>query len=263
MNINNVSCGYNGTDVVHDVSFSVQAGEVLCIAGPNGSGKSTLLKAMANLLPYSGNITIADTEVSSLKRKELARHVALLSQSSQVYFPYTVYDTVALGRYAWRERVGLLSALGSLSDADRAVIGRVMERLGLADVSGRLLTQLSGGQTQRVFLAKTIVQEPEIILLDEPTNHLDLRRQIELLESLREWVSGAYDGAGEGHPRALVAVLHDLNMVQRFADRVVLLSEGRIAAQGRREAVLTRENLLDVYAADVVGFMRESLGRWV
>jgi iron complex transport system ATP-binding protein len=261
--LKNVSCGYGNIEIVHEINFSVRPGEFLCIAGPNGSGKSTLLKAIAKLIPYRGSITLASSavnsapsavEISSLSRRELARKVALLAQSSRVYFSYSVYDTVAAGRYAWFK-----GRFSGLSPEDKAVIKQVMEQLDLEPLRDAMIDRLSGGQLQRVFLARTIVQEPDIILLDEPTNSLDIRHQLELLDYLKKWVK---ERADNGEPRALIAVLHDLNLVQRYADRAALIKEGKLTAFGEKAEVLTRDKLLDVYASDVAGYMKESLALW-
>ena len=146
--------------------------------------------------------------------QNLANRVALLTQISSVYFPYTVYETVALGRYCHID-----SVLPRLTAVDKEIIEDSLEKVGLQDLRDTKINQLSGGQLQRVFLAKTFAQDPKIILLDEPTNHLDLKYQIELLEYVSQWI--------KHKERAAVTVLHDLNLVQACADRVILLHQGK------------------------------------
>lgn len=249
LEIRNLYCGYNGGDVIKDISLKAEGGEILCVAGPNGCGKTTLLKAIAHILGYRGSIAIDSRELSSFNRKALARKIAVMSQGQEIYFPFTVADTVALGRYAHSEKY-----ISSLSAKDRTLIAEVLEKLGLSDVKDRMINELSGGQLQRVFLARTLVQDPEIILLDEPTNHLDLKYQVELLRGLTEWA--------KENGRTVIAVLHDLNLSRRFADTIALMHDGRLAATGIPDAVLDRGTLESVYGMDVHSFMLQSLSAW-
>src|SRR5574344_338714 len=181
--VKNIYCGYENKKIIKDLSFNVNNGENLCIVGPNGCGKSTLLKSIANIIEYEGSVKIDNKEVSSFSRIDLAKKVALMSQTSQIYFPYTVYDTVSLGRYAYSK-----GAFSKLSLADKRIIVDSMKKVGIYELKDKLITELSGGQLQRVFLAKIFAQDPDIILLDEPTNHLDFKNQIDLLENRNEWV---------------------------------------------------------------------------
>jgi len=269
LELRNLYCGYGAGDVLHNISLKVEKGEFLCLAGPNGCGKSTLLKAIARLLPFRGNITITGSETpsvattaremaaceitphetTSLSRKELARRVALLSQISPLYFPFTVYDTVAMGRYAHRK-----SWFAAADSADDAAIEEALATLGLDTLREKPINELSGGQLQLVFLARTLAQNPRIILLDEPTNHLDLKHQITLLDHLRAWLQ-----AGE---RSIIAVFHDLNLALRYGDTAALMAEGKIAAHGAAAEIFSGDTLATVYGMDVRRFMRESLGKW-
>jgi iron complex transport system ATP-binding protein len=249
LEIKNLCTGYNGIDVVHDVSLMAEQGKVLTIVGPNGCGKTTLLKAVARLLPYRGSVTLEGKELKDFSRKSLAKKIALMGQSSQVYFPYSVYDTVALGRYPYSD-----GFLKSLSKDDEEIIDRILEQLELTEVKDRMITELSGGQLQRVYLARTLAQNPELILLDEPTNHLDLKHQVELLEYLSKWV--------KENNKAVVAVLHDLNLARRFGDTAALMYDGKLIASGEPETVLKGETLKKIYGIDVKAFMLESLGKW-
>ncbi|MDR1574781.1 MAG: ABC transporter ATP-binding protein [Treponema sp.] len=249
LEIKDLYAGYNGVDIVHGISVRAVKGEVLAVIGPNGCGKTTLLKTIARLLPYRGVITLEGTELSAFSRKALARKIALMGQSAQIYFPYTVYDTVSLGRYPYSG-----GFLKSVSREDAAVINRVIERLELSDVRDRMITELSGGQLQRVFLARTLAQDPDLILLDEPTNHLDLKHQVELLDYLSQW-------AGE-NGKAVVAVLHDLNLARRFGHSAALMSNGALVSAGKPEAVLAGNTLREIYGIDIKAFMIESLERW-
>jgi iron complex transport system ATP-binding protein len=249
LEITNLSCGYGGTDIIKNINLKVEDGETLCIVGPNGSGKSTLLRAAARLLEFRGSVAVDGKETASFSRKELAKKIALLGQNSPLYFPYTVYDTVAMGRYAYG--AGLF---GGLSAACKKIIAETLEVLGLDNVQNSFVSELSGGQLQRVFLARTLVQESKIVLLDEPANHLDLKHQTGLLDHLGTL------SAGRG--KTVIAVLHDLNLARHYGKTAVLMREGTIAARGGAETVFSDGVLADVYGMDIGRFMRKSLENW-
>lgn len=250
LEVSRLSAGYDGTDVLHKVSFSVKPGENLCILGANGCGKTTLLRAVAGLLPYSGEVTLDGRELRRMKRRELAAQIAVLSQTQTIYFSYTVWDTVMLGRYQ-HMRSGLFAAPTA---ADREVVEGCLRTTGLLDLRQRQLDTLSGGQLQRVFLARALAQQPRIILLDEPTNHLDLKHQVALVDHLREWSS---DGE-----HTVIGVLHDVNLALRLSDRLLFLRDGRTMGLGSAAELLTAELLQAVYGMDVAGYMRDTLRKW-
>ena len=250
LNVEHLTCGYGGEPVVKDVSFRVREGEKLCILGPNGCGKTTLLRALAGLLPCRGTVALAGTDLRKLPARQRAQKLALMSQLSPAAFDYTVYETVMLGRYAHR-RSGLLSGE---SEADRKAVEDSLNLTGTWDLRDRLVTELSGGQLQRVFLARTFAQEPQVILLDEPTNHLDLRCQAELTDSLRLWT--------EHSGRCIVGVFHDINLALSFADTVLLLNRGSVLAHNRL-ADFDLSLLDSLYGMDVRGHMRAVLKRWL
>lgn len=249
LEVKELYCGYDEVDIIKNVSFKVNNGENLCIVGPNGCGKSTLLKSLANIIEYRGSIKIDGEEVKSFSRKKLSTKVALMSQISQVYFSYTVYEAVSLGRYAHSN-----SIFNSLSKKDKEIILDSIEKVGLLEIKDKYINELSGGQLQRVFLARTFAQDPEIILLDEPTNHLDLKYQIELLKHLSIWA--------KENNKIVIAVLHDLNLVHYFSDNVCLVDKGQIVDYGKSVEVFNRSNLKDVYKIDVAKFMLEVFEKW-
>lgn len=248
LKLKNVSANYGGADIIKNISAEI-AGNV-AIVGPNGCGKTTLLKAIANILPSKGEIEICGKPSRAMKRREIALHIAMLSQQPSIYFSYSVYDTVMMGRY--------LHIKGRVSHRptteDKYVVTRSLEAVNLADEKDRDITKLSGGQLQRVFLARTLAQEPRIILLDEPTNHLDLKCQIEIVEYLKKW-------AQEGE-RAVVGVLHDINLATRLCDRFIVMKDGEIHADGNVDEIIAGGLLDSVYEMNVAEYMRESLGRW-
>lgn len=216
-----------GRRIVDDVSLDVGEGEVLGIVGPNGSGKSTLLRCLAGLLtPTLGTIRLGDDELSSMRRRDVARRLAYVEQSSETDVDLRVEEVVGLGRLPFRSR------LDRPSTEDDARCAEALSRVGLDGFGERRWSTLSGGERQRVQLARAFAQDPTIILLDEPTNHLDLHHRFLLMDLLR--ASGA----------TVVVVLHDLEMAAMHCDRVLVMQKGRSVGAGPPTEVLT-ERLID------------------
>ena len=249
LEVKNLCCGYDGNDVIHNLSFNINRGENISIIGPNGCGKSTVLKALANLIEYKGEIKLDGVEIRNIKRKDLAKKVALMSQNSEVYFSYTVFETVSLGRYAHMD--GMFS---SLTKKDRDIVLKCIESVGLLNEKDRLINELSGGQLQRVYLARAFAQDPEILLLDEPTNHLDLKCQIEILDYINKWT--------KENNKTVIGVLHDLNLVQMYGERVALIDKGKIVKIDRSESLLKSEDIKNVYGINIREFMVNVLEKW-
>jgi iron complex transport system ATP-binding protein len=234
-----LTCAYNGQPVLSDLSLIVHPGQVLALIGPNGAGKTTLLRAMARLLrPRKGMLLLGDQQVWQLSPRAVARRLALAPQSNSDTWPLTVEQVVALGRAPHR------GWFLPFSTKDREVVQQAMRRTGLEHLRQRLVTQLSGGEQRRVLLARTLAQEPAILLLDEPTTHLDLKYQTEILELVRQLAHR--DGL------AVVITLHDLNQAALCADRLALLAEGRLLAVGEAEEVLVPSYLARAYGVPVV-----------
>lgn len=250
LEIKNLSCGYDGNDVVHDVSFNVKKGETISIIGPNGCGKSTILKAIAGIIEYKGIVNIENIDRKNLKRKDLAKKVALMSQNAEIFFEYTVYEAVALGRYPYMKDM-----FSSYTKKDEEIILSSLKEVGILDIKDRSIKELSGGQLQRVYLARAFTQEPEIILLDEPTNHLDLKYQIEILTYINKWA--------KEKNKIVIGVLHDLNLVSMFSERSILIDNGKIVLNEKSEEVLKSENIEKVYGINIRSFMLEALKKWV
>jgi len=248
LSLNNVSAGYGGVDVIKNITMEIKGN--VSIVGPNGCGKTTLLKAIANILPSKGAIEIVGKKFNEMKRREISLNIAMLSQLPSIYFAYSVFDTVMMGRY--------LHIRGRISDSptkeDKDVVTRALEAVNLLAEKDKDITKLSGGQLQRVFLARALAQEPRIILLDEPTNHLDLKCQIEIIEYLKKW-------AQEGN-RAVVGVLHDINLAMRLSDNFIVMKNGEIQADGNVDDIIADGILDQVYEMDVVEYMSASLERW-
>ncbi len=247
LEVKSLSVGYGQGDVLAELSFT-QKGGSMCILGPNGCGKTTLLKAIAGLLPYRGEVSLNGEALSSMKRHVLAKKIALMSQISSVYFSYSVFETVMLGRYTHMK--GLFTQPRK-SDQDYAE--HCLEIVGCKDIRDNQITALSGGQLQRVFLARTLAQEPSLILLDEPTNHLDLKHQLSLLSYLKEWAQE------EGH--MLLGVLHDINLAMQLTDHFLLMNQGKIVALGKSRE-LCGDTLNQIYGINVKEYMLNTLKLW-
>ncbi len=248
--LENVYSGYcQEIDVIKDISFTIEYGQNIAILGSSGSGKSTLLKTIAGIIQArQGNIFLEDTNINHITRFDMARKISMLSQLSSSYFSFSIFDTVMLGRYTHIK--GLLSK-PSIKDIE--VVENVLKIVGLFEIKERSINSLSGGQLQRVFLARTFAQEPSIILLDEPTNHLDIGNQLNLIEYMKEWAS-----VGN---RAIVGVLHDINLSFSFADKIMLLKDGSIVFFGDIDS-MDKTMLNDIYGTNVIDFMKKSLNAW-
>lgn len=235
LQVEELSGGYFHKNILKNISFTVSRGEMFGILGPNGSGKSTLLKMISSLLPYqSGQIKIDNRSLQTFSTKELAKLMAVLPQISSETFPFSVKQTVKLGRYAHQR--GLFH---SWSREDESVVQEVMALTKINGFQGVSLQDLSGGERQRVFLAQALAQEPNILILDEPTNHLDLSHQKGLLDHLKSWT--------RKRDLTVVTVFHDLNLAALYCDRLLLLDEGEVIHIGTPEEVLNEQLIQRVY----------------
>ncbi|MDT0156032.1 ABC transporter ATP-binding protein [Microbacterium sp. ARD32] len=246
-----LALSYGRTRVVHEISLHLRPGVVTALIGPNGSGKSTVLRALARLHRVDeGIVRIVDgrgeRDAADLTAKEFARTVAMLSQSRPHPSGLEVRDVVAYGRHPHRSR------FAGMTDADRDAIAGALELTGLNAMTHRAVDELSGGELQRVWLATALAQDTGILLLDEPTNHLDLRYQVETLDLI-------CDLADRG--TAVGVVLHDLGHAASVADEVVLMHRGRVHAAGTPAAVLTSENLTQVYGLPIDASVDGRTGR--
>ncbi|MDO9355004.1 MAG: ABC transporter ATP-binding protein [Solirubrobacteraceae bacterium] len=230
-----VSWSAGGRLIVDDVSIQIEDGETVGLLGPNGSGKSSLIRLMAGVRsPSSGTVLLAGDDLAGLRRREIARRVAVVEQHATTEVDLTVGEVVGLGRIPHR------SAWGPDTAGDSGAVARALQRTGLESSAGRSWHTLSGGERQRVHIARALAQEPTELLLDEPTNHLDVHHQLELLSLVREL------------PLTSVVALHDLNLAAMFCDRLVVLSGGRVVAGGTPAEILTPELIADVYRVRAV-----------
>ena len=239
--------------VIKDVSFTVTEGSCVCLIGPNGCGKTTLLRVIAGMLPAYGEVLVDGKDIRTLRRKEIASYVSFLSQISQVYYSYSVFETVMQGRYVHGS-----SFFSGTSSRDREITSQILETLGLQDLADRQITALSGGQLQRVMLARCIAHQSPVLILDEPMNHLDMKVQSELTEYLMKWrTQPVRTESGREYKPTIIGVFHDINTAAYMADDIALISDGRLLASGRKKDVLTKELLEKTFRFDVTGYLRK------
>ena len=230
---------------VEDLSFNVQAGEVLGIVGPNGSGKSSLLKLLAGLLrPSSGQIRLGSQSIGYIDPHLLARSIAVVPQEYVQVFPFTVAETVLMGRFPHRRGSWWGMGIGEESEHDLRQAHQAMVETDVVTLAGRLVSDLSGGERQRVMIARALAQEPAILLLDEPMAFLDINHQIEICALIRR--------LQRERQLTVVLVSHDLNVASQSCDRVMMLKDGRIVQIGSPMETITPESLRAVYGCDVV-----------
>ena len=243
VDIEDLGVSYGEFPVWSNLDLEFEEPGLVCILGPNGVGKSTLLHAINRLqVPSEGRVLIDGDDAAKMGRREIARRVAYIPQASDEAFSMSVLDAVLMGRHP-------VSSFSTKRE-DLRIAGRCLRMLGIEGLACRHFDGLSSGQRQKVMIARGLAQEARIVLLDEPTSNLDLRHQLETMRLLRDVA------ASEGI--VIVAVCHDINLAARYADRIVLLSNGEVKADGTPSEVITRENIRDVYGlecdiADVSG----------
>jgi len=235
----NLSFSYANVPTLIDIDFALECGALRALLGPNGSGKTTLLKLLTGILqPTRGAVLYDDADLKTLSRREIARRVALVPQELNLQFGFSVRQMVMLGRTPH------VSALGGPSKQDREVVERVMEMTEIQEMRERVVTELSGGEQQRVVIAMALAQEPQALLLDEPTVHLDISHQIEILDLVRK--------LNRERGLTVLATMHDLNLAALYFDDLVMLERGRIVAQGTPSDVLNAERIREVFNANVL-----------
>jgi iron complex transport system ATP-binding protein len=235
LNVQNLQFSYPGRPVLETASFALEKGQVLAILGTNGTGKTTLLKCLNRILtPTAGTVLIENESISILSRNALAQKIGYVEQQRNGSRA-TVFNTVLLGRKPYIR--------WDITQHDMEIASQALATLGLADYALRYLDELSGGELQKVIIARALAQEPEILLMDEPTSSLDLKNQLEVLNLIRQ--------ISRERGIAAIVAMHDLNLALRFADRFILLKDKTIYATGGPE-VITPENIESVYAVPVM-----------
>ncbi|GBC63478.1 iron ABC transporter ATP-binding protein [Desulfonema ishimotonii] len=237
LHVEKLCFNYKKMAIIKDIDIDLHQGQMLSVVGPNGTGKTTLLKCIAGIFtPGKGKIFIDGTDISCMSRMAHARRVGYVPQNLPGKFPITVFDVVLMGRrphMTWKP-----------SENDLKKVAGVIGALDLEEISMRDFDQLSGGQKQKVLLARAVAQETDYLLLDEPTSNLDLRHQLEVLELIFGMVK-------ERGVAAMLA-MHDLNLASRFSDTIVMMHNGRIVCSGNPHQVLTVENIRSVYGVEAV-----------
>lgn len=249
LNVENLTVRYGENTIVQAISFDVLEGQWLMLVGPNGAGKSTIVNAIAQGVPYSGNVTFGGKDVRRMKPSEFAKNCGILTQTHNVNYSFTVEEIIRLGRYSYS---GGLFAKSSSND-DKAV-EEAARLTGMLSLMQQSVLTLSGGELQRTFLAQLFAQNPKLLILDEPSNHLDLVYQRQIFELTREWL--AHSG------RAVISVVHDLSLAKKYGTHALLLHNGRIEAFDTADKVLTRANLNTVYSMDVYAWMQSQITIW-
>jgi iron complex transport system ATP-binding protein len=236
--VNSISFRYHEDWVLEDISFQVERGEFVGIIGPNGSGKTTLLKILYRLLsPQKGEILFELTPMKKMSRTDIGKRIAVVAQETHILFPFNVLEMVLMGRSPY------LGPLMFESEKDVEIAKKAMEWTKIRPFSERPMDELSGGERKRVFIARALAQEPEVILLDEPTTNLDIHHQVDFLDLIITL----------NRERGLTIVMasHDMNIASEFCDRLILLQKGRIYKIGTPEEVITQENIEQVYGCEV------------
>jgi iron complex transport system ATP-binding protein len=235
LKVKDVEFRYASVPILKNICIELAASEMLGVVGPNGAGKSTLLRCIDRILkPQRGSILLDEREIKKMSMIELAKKLGYIPQSTAQVFPATVFDTVLLGR---RPHVGWRSG-----EKDRKKVLKALRMLNIEKFAMRDINELSGGQQQKVFIARALTQEPDVLLFDEPTSNLDIKHQLEVMEIIKNIVR-------EKEISAIMAI-HDLNLASRYADRIIMMNGGEIFSAGDSVSVLTPESIKQVYGVE-------------
>lgn len=248
LGIEHLTAAYEHKIALSDVSLQVSSGEVLGLIGPNGAGKSTLIRAVSGVIKIrNGRVSYRGADLGTLPARQRARILAVVPQARQLGGAFTVEQTVMLGRTPH------LDLLGQARKEDQSRVEWAMEQTSTSGLAGRHVAELSGGEQQRVLLARALAQATPVLLLDEPTNHLDLHHQVEFMRLVRR--------LADSEGLAVLMAAHDLNLVSNYADRAALLLEGKLQAVGSPRQVLTTENLGQAYRVSLSVFQHPHTGQ--
>lgn len=233
LNTKRLSYGVRERQILNGVDFHASRGEFIGIVGPNGSGKSTFLKNIYKVLkPQSGQIELMNEDLLTMSNREMAQRMAVVVQERENSFDFSVEEVVMMGRQARRR------LLEREDDTDRALVERILREMQLIELKERDFGSLSGGEKQRVLIARALAQETEVLVLDEPTNHLDIKYQFQLMETVRRLDC------------TVIAALHDLNLAAMYCDRIYALKEGHVAGVGTPRELLTSDFIREIYEVD-------------
>lgn len=232
--IENLTFKYDIDEVLKKIDIDIQKGSFVSILGPNGSGKTTLLKNICNILkPDNGKILINNKNVNNIKYKELAKIIAVVHQSSDIQFDFSVFDIVLMGRFPY------IGRFKSESKKDIEIAKEAMINTGIWELRDKGINEISGGEKQRVMIARALAQQPEILILDEPISNLDIKYQVGILELCKK--------LNKEKNLTIIMTLHDINLAGRYSDYLILLDKGKVNIMDTPEKVLTQENISNVY----------------
>ncbi|MCW3129175.1 MAG: ABC transporter ATP-binding protein [Methanophagales archaeon] len=235
LKVKDVEFSYASVPILKNVCIELAASEMLSVVGPNGAGKSTLIRCIDRILkPRHGTILLDERDIKEMHQKEIAKKIGYIPQSASHIFPATVFDTVLMGR---RPHIGWRS-----SEKDTEKVLETLQMLNIEEFAMRDINELSGGQQQKVFIARALTQEPDVLLLDEPTSNLDIRHQLDVMGIIKTIVR-------EKRIAAIMAI-HDLNLAARYADKIIMMNSGKIFSAGDPVSVLTPENIKHVYGVE-------------
>lgn len=238
LNVENIEFSYDKASLLEDIDFNVPSGSFVSILGPNGSGKTTLLKNLCGLLsPRKGTISLRNRKIGSFKHKEFAKTVAVVHQSSNVGFSFSVFDTVLMGRFPY------IKKLQGETTEDIKAAEEAMKSTGVWHLREKDIREISGGERQRVMIARALTQEPELLILDEPISNLDIKFQINILQVCKK--------LNKEKGITIVTTLHDINLAGQYSDYILLLNKGKLVSQDEPKNVLTVENIEKVYEIKV------------
>lgn len=238
ISIDNLWFKYDKDSILENININIDQGSFISIIGPNGSGKTTLLKNMVNLLtPTKGSISLFKKDIKNIKYKDLAKKVAVVHQSNNIGFNFSVEDVVMMGRFPYLKR------FQSETSKDYEIVEKAMKNTGIFDLKDRSILNISGGEMQRVMIARALVQEPEILVLDEPISNLDLKYQVGILNICKE--------LNKKDNLTVICILHDINLASRYSDNIILLKDGKIHSIDSPKNVITKKNIKEVYDIDV------------
>jgi len=234
LKIENLNFEIDNTKILKNINFNIKKGEFVGVIGPNGCGKSTLLKNIYNILtPTNGSIFIDNTSIENFSPKELAKKISTLTQHSGGDFDFSIVDIVLMGRYAHS------SMFSSTSKKDLKIAKGALDKVGLSNFENRSFLSLSGGEQQRVMIARAIAGENDFFILDEPTNHLDIRYQLEIMDIMKSL------------DITMFSAIHDMNIAATYCDKLILLEDGKIIAIGTPDEVLSKKNFRNVFGVEV------------
>ncbi len=243
LKVDGISFSYSeGREILTDISFELDQGETLFLLGPNGTGKTTLLKCINHILaPQKGNVYINGENVAKMTQIMRAKKVGYVPQYNNNVFPMNVVDTVMMGRIAFAGR--------KIRNEDKDIVFDIIDKMELQKFAFKNINEMSGGERQRVFIARALAQEPEIIIMDEPTSSLDLKNQMFTLKLITELAHSKNIG--------VIMSIHDLNLTSLFADKVIILKESKIYAMGDPRDTLTESNIREIYGVETAVTVEE------